>query len=105
MLKIHGGDRAIIVGEPVGDNLRFWANGGEQFRLPNSRIAMYAWSAREDWQDGCRDFLRCFWLSKTFFGPTVKGLDPDLPVSISFEDYRAGRDPALEAIFSDRNPD
>ena len=51
MFRYHGGDRVVITGQPVGDRLRFWANGGTTFRLPNSGITLRAWSSLEDYAD------------------------------------------------------
>ena len=102
--KHFGGERAIVVGEPVGDRLVFWANAGEAFVLPNSRIPLNIWVAKEDWENGCDDWWLCFWPTMlTDVG--VGTLEPDLPVSPSFADYRANRDPVLETIIAAVGPD
>jgi len=102
LLKVHGGEKVRIVGESVGDHLRFWANGGTTFRLPNSGITMRAWSSVEDYSDGCWDWTKCFWFSPTFRweGPGADVLSIDIPVAMSFDDYVAGRDSILEAIIA-----
>jgi hypothetical protein len=102
--KHFGGERAFVVGEPVGDRLVFWANAGEAFVLPNSRIPLNIWVAKEDWENGCDDWWLCFWPTMlTDVG--VGTLEPDLPVSLSFADYRANRDPVLETIIATVGPD
>jgi hypothetical protein len=93
--KHFGGERALVLGEPVGDHLVFWANGGTPMVLPNSGIPLNVWVAKEDWENGCDDWWLCFWPTMlTDVG--VGTLEPDVPVSLSFEAYRAGRDPVLE---------
>jgi hypothetical protein len=97
--KHFGGDRARVVGGPVGDRLVFWANGGTPMVLPNSGIPLNVWVAKEDWENGCDDWRLCFWFTM-IEDVGVGTLAPDLPVSLSFADYVAGRDPALEAILA-----
>ncbi len=98
-LKHFGGDRALVIGEPVGDHLVFWANGGTPMVLPNSRISVYVWVSKEDWEKGCDDWWECFWPTMlTDVG--VGTLEPDVPVSLSFADYRAGRDPAMDNVIA-----
>jgi hypothetical protein len=95
--KHFGGDRALVVGEPVGDRLVFWANGGTPMILPNSGIPLNVWVAKEDWENGCDDWRVCFWFTM-IEDVGVGTLEPDRPVSLSFADYTAGRDPVMEAI-------
>jgi hypothetical protein len=97
--KHFGGERAVVLGEPVGDNLIFWANGGTPMVLPNSRIPLNVWVSKEDWENGCDDWWLCFWPTMlTDVG--VGTLAPDVPVSLSFADYRAGRDPVVERVIA-----
>ena len=97
-IKHFGGDQVLVVGEPVGDRLRFYANGGTKFQLPNSRIPIRVWSSVEDYREGCWDWGECFWMSPFFRREGVGNLDPDIPVSLSFWDYVEGRDPVMEMI-------
>ena len=97
--KFFGGERAFVVGEPVGDRLIFWANGGDPMVLPNSGIPVAVWVSKEDWENGCDDWRECFW--PTMLEDVGVGtLTPDLPVSLSFAQYAAGRDPAMETILA-----
>jgi hypothetical protein len=83
-----------IVGEPVGDELEFWAEGGNII-LPYSGLAAhFANGAHSLSPKGCptRDF--CNDLS-------VASLAPDIPVTTRWTDYLAETDPALRAIEAD----
>jgi hypothetical protein len=96
LLKYYAGTRGRIVGEQVGDRGHFWAEGGHAIRLPNSRIRVFYATAYHDWEHGCRDVRVCFW-PNLFWGVAAGPLTPDTTTPLSFEDYAAGRDPALAA--------
>jgi hypothetical protein len=102
-LKKFAGERARVVGSPVGDRLRFVANGGSPYTLPNSGITAYVWSAWEDYAEGCWEWTECFWLAPFFREPGVGNLDPDIPVAMNFRDYVLNRDAALAAVLADFN--
>lgn len=95
-LKEAGGPRVAIVGEAVGDDLRFWSEGGA-FVLPNSGITAYFTTGRHDYQAPCTDRQRCFWLNE-IFPVRVKSLRPDVSAPLTFEAYSRGIDPALNAV-------
>ena len=77
----------------------FWGNAGTPMTLPNSRISVYVWVAKEDWADGCDDWWLCFWPTMlTDVG--VGTLEPDVRVPLTFADYRAGRDPVIERLIA-----
>jgi hypothetical protein len=57
------GEKAIIVGEKVGDRMQFWADGGMKMTPPNSQISPRIWTAFNDWGNGCKDFSKCFWIT------------------------------------------
>ncbi|MBT8287789.1 MAG: hypothetical protein KJO00_07200 [Bacteroidia bacterium] len=90
-------EKAVIIGEPVGDNLQFWADGGLPLTLPNSEIKVHIWTAYHDWQNGCDDWKKCFWIT-IFDGVAVPSVQPDALVPLSFIDYLDGKDTALEYI-------
>jgi hypothetical protein len=89
-------DRVTIVGEEVGDRLVFWAEGRPIALSQSGTMILFA-TQRHDYKNGCRDFSDCH-------GPVVQNpiavptLVPDLPAPWTFEAYRAGRDPAMEAV-------
>lgn len=97
-LKQFGGKRTVLVGEPVGDRLEFWAEGGV-FELPNAFIAVFFASGKHDYAKPCNDWSSCFWLNY-HFPVQVDDLDPDVPVAQTFAAYRQGRDPAMDAVLS-----
>ncbi len=101
MIKKFAGDRARIVGGTVGDRLRFIANGGSPFTLPNSGISARVWSSVEDYADGCWEWRECFVLSPFFRTEGVGDLDPDVVIPTSFADYASNRDPVLETILAE----
>jgi hypothetical protein len=93
------GDKAVFVGEKVGDRLQYWADGGAKMTLPNSKISPRIWTAYSDWENGCNDFSKCFWI--TYFDGVAAGKLPlDKKIKLSFNDYINGRDSVLEAILS-----
>ncbi|MDO1560094.1 hypothetical protein Q0812_11710 [Brevundimonas sp. 2R-24] len=94
-LKEAGGDRVVIVGEPVGDRLEFWAEG-DVMELPYSGGLLLQATERHNYMTGCpeedchgnirRNPIR------------VSSLQPDIPAPLTIEAWLEGRDPALEAI-------
>lgn len=95
-LKDHGGDKVMIVGEPIGDRLRFWSEGGTM-TLPNSQIHVNYATGMHDYMHPCWGQSGCFW--PTFFFPThVKSLAPDVMIPYTFADYRALRDPVMDYL-------
>ncbi|HEX6732351.1 MAG TPA: hypothetical protein VF074_20200 [Pyrinomonadaceae bacterium] len=84
--------KATIVGEPVGDELDTWSEGGNLI-LPNSKLtvhyanAFHAYSKRE--YPDRRPYLEDF---------DVDSVAPDVMIESSWTDYINRRDPALEAV-------
>jgi len=87
-------ERAVIVGESVGDRLQFYSEGG-QACLPNYPLCVVYQTGKHDYQHSCDDWTVCFWLNN-FYELRVKSLDPDEVVPLSFKDWRAGVDPVLD---------
>jgi hypothetical protein len=94
-LKQAGGARVTIVGEPVGDHLEFWAEGS-LVELPASGATRLYASERHDYTTGCPE-PECHAPIRDH-PIRVTSLEPDVRVPLAFADYRAGRDPALEAV-------
>jgi hypothetical protein len=92
-VKHAGQGRAVIVGEPVGDRLQFFSEGGLSC-LPNSPLCVAYETGKHDYQHACTDWEVCFWLNY-FFPLQVESLDPDEAIGLSFKDWRAGVDPVL----------
>jgi len=86
--------RAIFAGEPVGDRLDYWAEGG-QIVLPNSGVAIW-------YSNGFHRYSQVEHPENQpyFEQLSVPALAPDVTERLSSADYFAGRDPALEAILA-----
>lgn len=98
MLKGAGGDKVTLIGEPMGDNGRFWAEP-DMMTLPNSKIAVFCSTKLEDYEHGCDDLSKCYWATAAF-GPKNISLQPDIRVDVAFSDYEAGKDPVLAKALS-----
>ena len=99
IVKHFAGPRAVIVGEPAGDRLQFYAEGNDMV-LPNSKIHVHTATAYHDWAHGCRE-LRCYW-PNFWYDVGVGSIDPDVRVAWDFDDYRRGVDPVLAAALQAR---
>ncbi|HEX4779300.1 MAG TPA: hypothetical protein VH301_01010 [Usitatibacter sp.] len=96
-IKHFAGPRTVIVGEPVGDRLRFWAEGLDVV-MPSTGVELYLSTASHDLADGCRWLDRnCFVLDK-FFPASAGSLGVAIPARETFADFAAGRDVAMERI-------
>ena len=94
--KQAAGDKAVILGDRVADRAGGWGEDN-LLVLPNSGIEIKYSTGKHDPFNGCRSWKDCFWWDLVY--PVAAGsLDPDIDVPFTFADYRAGRDPALEAI-------
>jgi hypothetical protein len=93
-------ERTILVGEPIGDRLQFWAEGW-WFSLPNSGFRARYSTGFYDLQNGCEGLFICHWGSLHIFPVIVEDLDIDIPAPLMFDAYAAGRDPAMEAVLAD----
>jgi hypothetical protein len=97
--KYFAGNRAVILGEKLGDRGQFWAEAGSPIVLPNSKIRVFFATGYHDWERGCgwNDVSRCFWLNVPYDVP-AGDLAPRHPVAWKFADYRAGRDTLFASI-------
>jgi hypothetical protein len=95
MLRGHGGDDVMLLGEPMGDDAKFWAEG-RPVALPHSGLRVRPAQGYHDWSKGCPDLDRCYWPNVVFATPNVD-LNPDRVIKLSFADYSEGRDAVLEA--------
>lgn len=60
LLKYYGGEKAAIIGSPMGDREQFWAERGLTFRLPNAGFAVSYATGYHDWANGCAEHPYCF---------------------------------------------
>ena len=86
--------RDVYLGEPVGDRLAFFSEGGRGC-LPNYRLCMAYETGKHDYAHPCTDWNICFW-PNWVFPARVKTLQPDETITTSFADWRQGRDPVFE---------
>ncbi|MEO1417875.1 MAG: hypothetical protein AAFW00_21505 [Bacteroidota bacterium] len=97
-VKHYAKDKIVLVGEGVGDRLKFWAES-ERFTLPHSGIRIYNSKKEHDWQDNKKSIFKTHILNY-FFGVGVKDLKVDQEIKLSFQDYMDNRDPILAWITS-----
>jgi hypothetical protein len=97
-IKYFAEDKIVIVGEEVGDNLKFWAEN-DPYKLPNSGIRIFDSAAEHDWQDDNFTFGKTFWVN-IFYGVPAKNLKVDKEIKLSFEDYMNGKDPIITWILN-----
>ncbi|MBZ9730117.1 hypothetical protein LB467_10505 [Salegentibacter sp. JZCK2] len=97
-IKYYAKDKIVIVGEEVGDNLKFWAER-DNYKLPNSEIRIIDADAEHDWQDDNFTLGKSFWVN-IFYGVPAKNLNVDKEIKLSFEDYMNGKDPILNWILN-----
>jgi hypothetical protein len=90
---------AILVGEPAGDELDFWAEGGNLL-MPNSRLTLHYADRFHSYSIEEKPEMRQF--IHNFSDLSVVKSTPDIPVEMSASHYFAGRDLALEAVIGDR---
>ncbi len=98
-VKHFAKDKIVIVGEEVGDNLKFWAEGISH-ELPNSGIKIYDSKYEHDWKDDKFIPLKTFWVN-AFFGVPAKDLKVDKEMQLSFDDYMKDKDPILDWIINE----
>ncbi|HEV2286169.1 MAG TPA: hypothetical protein VGR80_09015, partial [Steroidobacteraceae bacterium] len=93
-IKEAGGDRVALIGEPPGDRLSFFSEGGRAC-LPNLKVCLYYQMARHDYGHACTDWRECFWLN-WLYPVRVRTLQPDIVVPLKFDDWNRGRDAAYD---------
>ncbi len=92
--KDAGGDKVTIIGEPIGDRLAFYAEGGGAV-LPNSKLSVSYETGKHDYAHPCDDLNDCFWLN-WLYPVRVRSLEPDILIPYRFSDWDQGHDFAFE---------
>ncbi|HEX4911962.1 MAG TPA: hypothetical protein VFV64_14480 [Permianibacter sp.] len=100
-LKQAGGDRVVIVGEPVGDMLEYWAEGS-LVELPVSKAEILIATERHNYVTGCQE-ADCHGSIRKH-PIRVQSLAPDIRAPLRYQDYQRGIDPALQAIVTALKP-
>lgn len=96
LAKFHGGNKVTIVGEPVGDRMRIWAEGRDMV-LPNSKLDVEYATGLHDYTKSCFGEPGCFWVMYAY-PMQLKSWMPDISVPYTFADYAAMRDPVLDRV-------
>jgi hypothetical protein len=92
-IKAAGGNRVTLIGEPVGDRLSFFSEGGRAC-LPNLKVCVHYQTGKHDYGHACNSWGECYWLN-WLYPVRVDSLQPDRLVPLTFADWDAGRDRAL----------
>jgi hypothetical protein len=82
------------LGEPVGDRLSFFSEGNRGC-LPNDPLCVSYRRGKHDYAHACNDWDICFWMNK-LYPVRVTTLEPDETITMSFSEWRQGRDPVFE---------
>jgi len=93
-LQLRQEAHAILVGEPVGDEMDFWSEGGNVL-TPNSRLSLHYADRFHSMSAVERPEFKQYLVTDTDL--SVASAEPDIFVKMSARDYFAGRDAALEA--------
>ncbi len=93
MGQFLSGGPATIVGELPGDDIDHWSEGG-YVRLPNSGFEVDFQTVFHSYsRPPCPHDISCVDM-------TIDSIEPDVPVNLSWKDYLARRDPALETVLA-----
>src|ERR1700730_72430 len=95
VLQLRQEANAFLVGEPVGDELDFWSEGGNVL-TPNSRLSLHYADRFHSMSSIERPEFRQYLVTDTDL--SVTNSTPDIIGKMSARAYFAGRDPALEAV-------
>jgi len=96
LIEQSAGDRVVIVGEPVGDRLRFWSEG-RTVCLPHTKYCVQVTDGLWDLERGCAQEPGCY---GDAFRVKVRTLEPELAAALTSETWLAQTDPAMAAIES-----
>jgi hypothetical protein len=97
-VKFFSKNKIVVVGEEVGDNLIFWAEG-DYYKTPNFGIEIQDSKYQHDWKDDNFTLGKTFWVNK-LYGVPAKDLKVDKKIVLSYEDYKNGKDPILDWIIN-----
>ena len=100
--KAKDAERTKIIGEPVGDRARFWAETSERFRLPESGYSIGHSLQLHDIEEGCFDRKLCHMMRyNSAWNISLGTMEVDWPVPTTFADFMAGRDPLMERLMDE----
>lgn len=96
-IKKSGASRATIVGEPVGDNLRWWSES-KPVCLPHADLCLHPNAGLWDLAHGCKGEPHCY---GDKYDVNVGSIDPQISAPLTARAWLAGADPAMTAIAAD----
>jgi hypothetical protein len=94
IVRHDGGAHVTIVGEGVGDRLRWWSEI-DVTCLPHSDLRLHGTHGLWDLVRGCAGEAGCY---GDRFNAVVGTLAPDIAAPLTAAAWLAGRDPAMEAV-------
>ena len=94
LVEMSAPERVAIVGEPVGDRLRFWSEGRDVC-LPSTGYCVNMRDGLWDLVKGCVQEPGCY---GDQFKARVPDLDPDMPAPLTARSWLDGTDLAMNAI-------
>jgi hypothetical protein len=94
LVEMQAPERVTLVGEPVGDRVRFWSEGHDVC-LPSSRYCLHLRDGLWDLVKGCSQEPGCY---GDDYKARVEDLDPDVAAPLTAEAWLSGTDPAMDAI-------
>ncbi|WP_395077174.1 S41 family peptidase, partial [Hyphococcus sp.] len=100
-LKYYGGEKSMIIGEPMGDIGQFWAETGFPFELPNSGYYVNYATGYHDWENGCAGKHEFCFSQNLKHEVPAGSLLPEITVSPTYANYASGRDVVMERIVAD----
>jgi hypothetical protein len=95
-LKYYSKEKAMVLGQYIGDELQFWAEG-KSFILPNSKTDVKAVSGYHDWRNNHFVLGKTCWVN-LFLGVPARNLIPDIRVPMTYKDYSKGIDKTMLEI-------
>ena len=96
-IKHDAGGRVSLIGEEVGDRLRFWSEGKPSCR-PNSHFCLRPTSGMRELIKGCKSGPHCY---GDQFDAAAGSLRPQSDAPMSADAWLAGRELAMEAVKQD----
>lgn len=97
MLKYYSGERAMVIGEQMGDREQFWAERGSRFSLPNSGYSINYATGYHNWESGCKGDKYCYTMNVKHEVP-AGSLTTQAEISQTFDSYQRGEDVVLDWI-------
>ena len=98
LLKYYGGEKALIVGAPMGGREQYWGEYGMPFLLPNAGFQILYATAYHDLANGCAEHPYCY-PPTLEHGVPAGTLAPSHVIEPEYADYAAGRDVVMEWIY------